>query len=148
MVIDHAALEKSLGNEPQQQSVNTFQLQDSGSRRDWNTGAIREVVSGKGRYDLLPPAAIFALARVFEEGAKKYSERNWEKGMPLSVYIDSGLRHIFKHLEGQRDEKHMAQAAWNIIAYIWTATQIERGLLPETLNDLPNHMGEEKPTVL
>jgi hypothetical protein len=102
----------------------------------------------KGRYDLLPSAAIFAVARVFEEGAKKYDPRNYEQGMPLSRFIDSALRHIFKHLEGWRDEPHMAQAAWNVLAYIHVATMIERGLLPKELNDLPNHINKERPTVL
>lgn len=123
-------------------------LKDSGERQEFDTGAKRDVQSGKGRYDLLPPAAVFALARVFEEGAKKYSARNFEKGMPLSRFIDSLLRHIFKHLEGHRDEPHMAQAAWNAMAYIHTAMMIERGLLPEELNDLPNHLTKDKPTVL
>jgi hypothetical protein len=85
---------------------------------------------------------------VFEEGAKKYAARNFEQGIPLSRFIDSALRHMFKHLEGCRDEPHMAQAAWNVLAYIHTATMIERGMLPEDLNDLPNHMSKEKATVL
>ena len=123
-------------------------LKDSGERQDFGTGAVRDTQEGKGRYDLLPPSAIFAIARVFEEGGKKYKARNYESGMPLSRFIDSALRHMFKHLEGYRDEPHMAQAAWNILAYIHTATMIERGILPEELNDLPNHMGKEKATVL
>lgn len=123
-------------------------LKDSGERQEFQTGAKRDTQSGKGRYDLLPPAALFAVARVFEEGAKKYEARNFEKGIPLSRFIDSGLRHLFKHLEGHRDEPHMAQAAWNLLAYIHTATMIERGLLPEELNDLPNHVSPDKPSVL
>lgn len=123
-------------------------LKDSGERQSFDTGAVRDTQDGKGRYDLLPPAAIFAVARVFEEGGKKYKPRNFELGIPLSRFIDSGLRHIFKHLEGHRDEPHMAQAAWNLLAYIHIATQIQKGLLPEELNDLPNHLGKEKPTVL
>jgi len=123
-------------------------IQDSGRRQKFETGAQRDVQEGKGRYDLFPPSAIFSIARVFEEGATKYKERNFEQGMPLSRFIDSALRHIFKHLEGQRDEPHMAQAGWNIMVYIYTATMIERGLLPEELNDLPNHMSKEKASVL
>lgn len=123
-------------------------LQDSGQRQEFATGAVRDIQEGKGRYDLLPAAAIFAVARVFEEGANKYKARNFEAGMPLSRFIDSALRHTFKHLEGWRDEPHMAQAAWNLLAYIHTATMIERGLLPDNLNDLPNHMGKDKATVL
>ena len=123
-------------------------LQDSGERQEFSTGAVRDTQDNKGRYDLLPPTAIFTLARVFEEGAKKYQARNFESGIPLSRFIDSALRHIFKHLEGYRGEPHIAQAAWNLLAYIHTATMIERGNLPEELDDLPNHLAKEKPTVL
>ena len=123
-------------------------LKDSGARQNFETGAVRDTATGKGRYDLLPPAAILAVARIFEDGAVKYDARNWEKGIPLSRFMDSGLRHLFKHLEGHRDERHIVQAAWNILAYIWTATQIERGQLPEILNDLPNHLGKEKASPL
>ena len=122
-------------------------LQDSGERQEFGTGAVRDTQGDKGRYDLLPPAAIFAIARVFEEGAKKYEARNYEKGIPLSRYVDSALRHLFKHMEGRRDEPHMAQAGWNIMAYLHTAEMIKRGLLPASLNDLPDHVcGIGKPT--
>lgn len=124
------------------------ELKGSGKTKKYTTGAIREFQTNKGRYDLLPPSAIFALSRVFEEGATRYSSRNWEKGLPLCRFIDSALRHVFKHLEGHRDEPHMAQAAWNLMAYIHTATMIERGVLPEDLNDLPNHLSKDKPGVL
>lgn len=123
-------------------------LKDSGERQDFGTGAVRDTQQGKGRYDLLPPTALFAIARVFEEGAKKYEARNYEAGIPLSRYVDSALRHLLKHLEGHRDEPHMAQAGWNIMAYIHTATMIERCLLPQSLNDLPNHVSSDKPSVL
>ena len=36
---------------------------------------------GKGRCDLLPPNALLRLARHFENGSKKYGDRNWEKGI-------------------------------------------------------------------
>jgi hypothetical protein len=134
--------------EPNKDTYDGKSLKDSGERQKFDTGAARDTQSGKGAYYLLPPAAIFAVARVFEEGSKKYEPRNFEQGMPLSRFIDSALRHIFKHLEGHRDEPHMAQAAWNILAYIHVATMVERELLPEELNDLPNHMGPEKATVL
>jgi hypothetical protein len=125
-----------------------FVVKDSGVRQAFETGAVRDVQDGKGRYDLLPPGAIGMLARIYEEGAKKYEARNWEKGIPLSRFLDSGLRHLMKHIEGQRDEKHIVQAAWNLMGYIETALMVERGVLPETLNDLPNHLSTEKVSML
>ena len=68
-------------------------IKDSGVRQDFETGSRRDTRDGKGRYDLLPMRAIQRLARHFEGGAKKYGDRNWEKGQPISRYLDSALRH-------------------------------------------------------
>lgn len=83
--------------------------------RRFDTGAVRDASDGKGRCDLLPMAALLRLSRHYEAGAKKYGERNWEKGQPMSVLLDSGLRHLFKYLDGWIDEDHLAAAAWNIL---------------------------------
>ena len=110
-------------------------VKDSGKRQKFSTGSRRDTRDGKGRYDLLPPHAIFLVARQLEEGAKKYGERNWEKGQPLSRFMDSALRHLLKHLEGHKDERHDVAAAWNILAMIETAHRIEVGQLPKELDD-------------
>jgi len=73
-----------------------------------------------------------------ENGALKYGDRNWEKGQPLSRYLDSALRHLMRFLAGHRDEDHLAAARWNIGALIHTEELIRRGDLPRELNDLPN----------
>ena len=52
-------------------------------------------------------------------GAAKYEARNWEKGLPISVMLDSGIRHLLKYLDGQRDEDHLCAAAWNILGAMW-----------------------------
>ncbi len=108
-----------------------FQLKDSGEREKFDTGAVRDIRTGKGRYDLITPIAMRRLAAVYERGAGKYEARNWEKGIPMSRCLDSALRHIYNYLEGQRDEDHLAQAAWNLFA----AIHFEEAR-PE-LNDIP-----------
>lgn len=111
-------------------------LKDSGQREQFDTGSRRDTREGKGRYDLLPPHAIYRLARTFEKGAAKYGDRNWEKGQPLTRYLDSALRHTFMFLQGHRDEDHLAQAMWNLAACIETEHRVGIGLLPDDLNDL------------
>ena len=88
---------------------------DSGDRTQFTTGAVRDMHHGKGRCDLLPPLALLRLARHFENGAVKYGDRNWEKGIPCSSFIDSTLRHIFKYMSGQTDEDHLIAAVWNLM---------------------------------
>lgn len=112
-------------------------VKDSGTRRTFATGAQRDGQTGKGRMDLLPVRAIMEVAKVFEAGAAKYEARNWEKGIKLSSFLDSGLRHVMKWVRGDRDEPHLTQACWNFLCLLDTQKRIEEGLLPLDLNDLP-----------
>ncbi len=114
-------------------------IKDSGTRTEFSTGAVRDAQEGKGRMDLLPVRAIIEVAKIMEGGAKKYDARNWEKGIPLHRFFDSGLRHAMKHLRGDRDEAHLAMACWNFLCCLETQALIEEGLLPPELNDLPNN---------
>ena len=163
---------------------------DSGNRREFETGAVRDIQEGKGRCDLLPldvvghlmcdgvidsiykfqthgePAMLKEALRVyasnradwcpdgyvisqgittmilevskhFEEGAKKYGEYNWQKGIPTRCYIDSAIRHYLKWLRGDNDEPHDRAFVWNIMCCIWTCIH-----KPE-LNDYGRKENEE-----
>ena len=157
---------------------------DSGNRREFNTGAVRDIAEGKGRCDLLPldivadlysyfdnkskckkylttsvclreidkfvrngdyeailealvffrPAffvencerqfnfagMVLEVSKHYEEGAKKYAERNWEKGIPAHCYIDSGVRHLIKWADNWEDEPHDRAFVWNMLGLLWT----------------------------
>lgn len=157
-----------------------MKILDSGERRKFDSGAVRDVAGGKGRCDLLPLeltgailnresphqghilfkieeyvrtgnphhlldaihsfsknhygdiyTAILEVAKQYEDGANKYDERNWEKGIPLHCYIDSGTRHYIKFLRGDDDEPHDRAFLWNMLGAIWTHKH-----LPEMI-DLP-----------
>lgn len=152
-----------------------MKLNDSGQRREFSTGAARDIADGKGRCDLLPLEVlgerlnvkelvfielfirkgsitplyyaldvfanrayngdlwtmILEVSKHYEDGAQKYSPRNWEKGIPLHCYIDSGVRHLLKYFRGDKDEPHDRAFVWNMLGAIWTLRN-----LPEQ-NDLP-----------
>ncbi|KKL05795.1 hypothetical protein LCGC14_2602440 [marine sediment metagenome] len=112
-------------------------VKDSGKRQSFKTGSVRDLSDGKGRYDLLPTRALRRLAEHYENGAKKYGDRNWEKGQPLSRMLDSAMRHLFKALEGQKDEDHFTACAWNVLGIIEIQERIEANLLPKELDNLP-----------
>lgn len=156
-------------------------LLDSGAREEFESGAVREITDGKGRFDLLPLSnvadviahyyrgadslqniqehreakavlkhmdafirtkeirclyvvlkhfanfkdtiiydIVFDAAYQYEDGAKKYSDRNWEKGMPTHRYVDSAMRHFIKLLRGDTDEPHDRAFVWNIFSLLWT----------------------------
>jgi hypothetical protein len=111
-------------------------LKDSGDRQTWETGSRRDTRDGKGRFDLLPWSVLWQDAKYMELGAKKYGDRNWEKGQPLSRYLDSACRHLAKYMMGLRDEPHLLACRWNIAAYVWTLEQIKDGSLPASLDDM------------
>ena len=96
-----------------------MEIKDSGKRKEYNTGAVRDTREGKGRYDLLPWQAIHKLAIHCQEGAKKYGDRNCERGIPISRLIDSGIRHLSQYMQGKKDEPHLRSALWNIAFAIY-----------------------------
>lgn len=156
---------------------------DSGERRKFDTGAVRDIQEGKGRCDLMPldvlaehmensillfiyqfttngnvghlyrvldecpsrldyhvvPTVYLEVSKHFEEGAKKYGENNWQKGIPTHCYVDSAVRHYLKHLRGDTDEPHDRAFVWNILCCIWTCIH-----KPE-LNDYGKEVNDEKP---
>ncbi len=151
------------------EEIRMAELKDSGERKIFETGAMRDISEGKGRCDLLPldtivyilnpgvmetntiltsineflktgevaklreainafcdqnnwtPATmLIELSIHYEDGARKYADNNWKKGMPVHCFIDSGLRHYFKWLRGDEDEPHDRAFVWNLVGAIWT----------------------------
>ena len=86
----------------------------------FDTGAVREDKTGKGRCDLLPMCSLLRLSKHYEAGSAGHGERNWEKGLPMHSFLDSAIRHLFKYMDGQTDEDHLCAAAWNILGAMWT----------------------------
>ena len=112
-------------------------LKDSGERREFQTGAIRDRGAMKGAFHLPPTYGLLAAALQMERGAGKYEARNWEKGMPLSEFYNSAMRHLVKLIAGYQDEPHLDAAIWNLLCLAETRERIRRGILPQNLNDIP-----------
>lgn len=157
-------------------------LPDSGERREFPTGAVRDIAQGKGRCDLLPLDvlgawtsdeilvdihlylttgdteflhdamekfvdseydgnyynAILEVSKHFEDGAVKYGDNNWRKGIFLHCYIDSAVRHYLKYHRGDKDEPHERAFLWNLMCAIWTHKN-KPGMI-----DIPAHKLTEK----
>ncbi len=60
--------------------------------------------NGKIRYELVPPEALAGLARVLTFGAKKYGDRNFEKGIKYSRVFGAALRHLWAWWGGEEKD--------------------------------------------
>ena len=97
-----------------------MKILDSGERTQFDTGAVRDMHEGKGRFDLLPMCVAKRLAKHYENGCLKYGERNWEKGIPAHSFADSAFRHLVNYLDGEKNEDHLIAAIWNLCGLAWT----------------------------
>ena len=110
----------------------TSAIKDSGERSEFSTGACRDMHAGKGDMVSLPNAAILRLSKHYENGALKYGRWNYTKGIPVSSFLDSALRHLFKYLDGWDDEDHLSAAAFNVLG------AMEMEAHHKDLIDIPN----------
>lgn len=90
---------------------------------------------GKPRYDLIPPEFMEALANHYAQGARKYADRNWERGMSWCQCFRPLMSHAWKWFRGEKYDEdpampgykahHMVAVAWNAIAlYVYETRQI------------------------
>ena len=112
-------------------------IKDSGERRVFETGAVRDCAEGKGRMDLIPWNAVLEVSKHCERGAAKYGEHNVDLGLPLHSFIDSGFRHLAKFAAGYVDEAHLTAAVWNLL---WA---LEFSITRPDLVDVPWEKGDK-----
>lgn len=103
--------------------------------RKFETGSVRDSAEGKGRQDLIPIYPLLRLAQHYENGAKKYGDRNWEKGQPINQYYCSAFRHLTSWMAGDNSEDHLSALSWNTFAMVHTIKEIEECRLPLSLLD-------------
>jgi hypothetical protein len=116
---------------------NDYKIKDSGERILFESGANRDLQTGKGRFDLIPQAVVRALAIHYEKGCLKYGDRNWEKGIPIHTFLNSAMRHLAQVIDGRDDENHLISAIWNLFCAYQTILWIQEGKLPKELYDMP-----------
>ena len=112
------------------------EILDSGERREFDSGAVRDMKEGKGDMVSIPWESILRLSRHYEAGAKKYKRWNFRKGIPISSFIDSAMRHLAKYQCGADDEDHLSAAAFNVLG-----AMLMENIKPE-MQDLPAREGK------
>jgi hypothetical protein len=73
------------------------------------------------RFSLIPTEFLWELAQHYGIGAKKYADRNWEKGYAWSKSEDAAERHFKLWKLGERHDPengqhHLIAAIWHLIA--------------------------------
>lgn len=120
----------------------TQKLHDSGERRKFESGAVRDRGGDKPRPDLISPHAQMREGMIMTLGAEKYDPRNWEQGMPISECLASAQRHIEQYKRGDTDEDHIAQARWNLGAVIHYEEEIKAGRMDPAIDDMPHYVDQ------
>lgn len=114
-----------------------WSTKDSGKREEHSSGMVRDTREGKPRFDLMVPVGVpyeeqmlTRFAGLLERGARKYSERNWEKANTsdeLERAKDSAFRHFMQWLAGEDDEDHAAAVWFNILEAETIAYKLRSG---------------------
>lgn len=78
--------------------------------------------------------AMREVAKHYEDGARKYSENNWRKGMDCKIYFDSACRHLLKWFDDWWDEPHDRAFVWNCLGGAYEARQEAHKIAVEDLN--------------
>lgn len=71
------------------------------SLEDKGGGAVK-ADTDKVRIDLFPGDALLAISDILTSGAKKYEDRNWEKGMKWSRPFGALMRHMWAWWQGEK----------------------------------------------
>ena len=91
-------------------------MNDSGQKRVFPTGAMRDSADDKPMMELLPLDILMRVSEWYTLGAKKYGDNNWRKGQPISACVGSLLRHLTKYLMGHTDEDHLSAIVFNALS--------------------------------
>lgn len=91
--------------------------------RKFETGAQRDIADNKLRMSLIPQEELKRVMQRYLDGAVKYGENNWMKGMPLSVFYDCAHRHLDAWWSGKDDEDHAGAVVWNMLCAMYTESK-------------------------
>jgi hypothetical protein len=118
----------------------TTQVQDTGVKRHFASGATRDTAAGKVDYEgHLSPFAIEAYGQymnfntVTRDGESRASD-NWQNGIPQDVYVKSLWRHFFDTWKWHRGLKIKENIVWALCGLLFNTF----GLLHEIIKKDPD----------
>lgn len=107
-----------------------FVVNDSGKRKQFETGMQRDTTEGKVRFDLVFDGPLVKrLAAHLTKGAMKYEARNWMKAATqeeLDRFRESAVRHFVQWLNGDTDEDHAMATVFNINGALYVEERMKQ----------------------
>lgn len=95
-----------------------FRIKDSGARKEFAGGMVRDTTEGKINWSLVADGPMLRRWAIhLTNGAKKYAVRNWMKAEGQEEYDrakESAFRHFMQWYYGERDEDHGSATIFNI----------------------------------
>lgn len=86
-------------------------------------GKFKKDDEGKLRYDLIPHESLEQLVKVYNFGATKYGDKNWEEGTNWMRIFAAIQRHLWawragEDVDPESNINHLAHAAWGCFALL------------------------------
>lgn len=75
------------------------------------------------RFDLIPAEPLQLLAEHYGRGARKYADRNWERGYKWSLSFGAMMRHAWafwrgEDIDAETGSPHLVAVAWHALALL------------------------------
>jgi len=129
---------------PNRRDAETVPVKDTGVLRSFSTGATRDTAAGKHDYDgFISPLVLEAFGtymdfnRLLPDGSTRESD-NWQKGIPLPVYVKSGWRHFVDWWREHRGYLSHEGVVWALCGLLFNVN----GYLHEYLKAHPGALAE------
>ena len=108
--------------------IKKYKIKDSGIRKQFNSGMVRDVTGDKINFLLVRDGLMFTRwAEHLTKGAIKYEKRNWMKASgqeEMDRFKESACRHFEQWLNGEGDEDHAAAVFFNINGFEYVKNKI------------------------
>ena len=114
----------------------TFIVRDSGQRKEFASGMVRDVTEEKTNWSLVADGVMLRRwAEHLTKGARKYAARNWmmaRSNEERDRFRESAFRHFMQWYQGETDEDHAAAVFFNINGAEYVR-EYHRGRHPDSL---------------
>jgi hypothetical protein len=130
-----------------------YETKDSGKRRSFDSGMVRDTTTGKTLWHLVAAGPMMKRwAELLTRGAEKYDANNWLKASGTEEQaraVESAFRHFMQWFNGETDEDHAAAVFFNINLYEYVTERMQHDVTEqpgEQLGEIASSLDPVTPT--